>query len=228
MVSKILLKTCSFVLNIIGCIQFIILTSIAMFFYKGGTYIDPSTPHYVFWYNYFSDLGRTVAHSEIPNTVSFALFTVSLSIWGAFQIPFYIIFPKFFKDSKQLKKYYLPGSILGVLTGIFYIGIALTPSDITNLLHDLFVFLGFGSIFLSILLYAILIFKDSNYNNTYSKFFTLTAAILCVYFVILALTPYSQTTVGLYIYVVGQKFMIYTLLMCGIIQSFGALKQLRA
>ena len=84
------------VLNIIGCIQFIILTSIAMIFYKGGTYIDPSTSHYVFWNNYFSDLGRTVAHSGISNTFSFILFTVTLSIWGTFQIPFYIIFPNYF------------------------------------------------------------------------------------------------------------------------------------
>ncbi len=228
MVSKILLKKCSFALNIIGCIQFVILTSIAMFFYKGGTYIDPSTPHYVFWYNYFSDLGRTVAHSGIPNTVSLVLFTVTLSIWGAFQIPFYIIFPNFFKDSKPLKKIYLTGSVLGVLTGIFYIGIALTPSDITDLLHDLFVFLGFGSIFLSIILYAIAIFKDSTYDNFYGVVLTISAGILFLYFILLFLTPNSQTTVGLYIYVVGQKFMIYTLLICGIVQGFGAIKQLPA
>ena len=192
-----------------------------MFFYKGGTYIDHSTPHYVFWYNYFSDLGRTVAHSGIPNTVSFVLFTVTLSIWGAFQI-----FPNFFKDSKPLKKFYLIGSVLGVLTGIFYIGIALTPSNKTDLLHDLFVFLGFGSIFLSIILYAIVIFKNNNYDNYYGVILSISAGILCVYFILLFLTPNSQTTVGLYIYVVGQKFMIYTLLICGIVQGFGAIKQL--
>ena len=199
-----------------------------MFFYKGGTYIDPSTSRYVFWYNYFSDLGRTVAHSGISNTFSFILFTVTLSIWGAFQIPFYIIFPSFFRSSKRLKKFYFTGSILGILTGIFYIGIAFTPSDITNLLHDIFVFLGFGSILLSIILYAIVIFKDNNYDNLYANVFTITAIILGTYFVILSFSPNSQTTVGLYIYVVGQKFMIYTLLICGIVQGFGAIKQLPA
>lgn len=228
MILKTNLKKWAYALNIIGCIQFIILTSIAMFFYKGGTYADPSTSHYVFWYNYFSDLGRTVAHSGISNTFSFILFTVTLSIWGAFQIPFYIIFPSFFKDSKGLKKLYCTGSTLGILTGIFYIGIALTPSDITNLLHDIFVFLGFGSILLSIILYAIVIFKDSNYDNLYAVVLTISAVILSTYFMILAFSPNSQTTLGLYIYVVGQKFMIYTLLICGIVQGFGALKQLPA
>jgi hypothetical membrane protein len=194
-----------------------------MFFYKGGTYIDPTTPHYVFWHNYFSDLGRTVAHSGIPNTVSFLFFTISLSIWGAFQIPFYITFPNLFKNSKSLRKFYLPGSVLGVLTGIFYVGIAFTPSDRTGLLHDLFVFLGFGSIFLSMILYAIVIFKDNTYDNFYGVVLTISICILFVYFIILFLTPNSQTTAGLYIYVVGQKFMIYTLLICGIIQGFGAI-----
>ncbi len=228
MISKTNLEKWSCALNIIGCIQFIILTSIAMFFYKGGTYIDPSTSRYVFCYNYFSDLGRTVAHSGISNTFSFILFTVTLSIWGAFQIPFYIIFPRFFRSSKGLKKFYFTGSILGILTGIFYIGIAFTPSDITNLLHDIFVFLGFGSILLSIILYAIVIFKDNNYDNLYATVFTITAIILGTYFLILSFSPNSQTTVGLYIYVVGQKFMIYTLLICSIVQGFGALKQLPA
>jgi len=226
MISKTNLKKWSCALNIIGCIQFIILTSIAMFFYKGGTYIDPSTSRYVFWYNYFSDLGRTVAHSGNPNTLSFILFTVTLSIWGIFQIPFYIIFPSFFKSSKGLKKFYVTGSTLGILTGISYIGIAFTPSDIANLLHNLFVFIGFGSIVLSFILYAIVIFKDSNYANFYATIFTISAIILCIYFVILSFSPNSQTRIGLYIYVAGQKFMIYALLICGIVQGFGALKQL--
>ena len=222
------LKKWSCALNIIGCIQFIILTSIAMFFYKGGTYIDSSTSRYVFWYNYFSDLGRTVAHSGISNTFSFILFTVTLSIWGAFQIPFYIFFPSFFMDSKGLKKLYCTGSTLGILAGIFYIGIAFTPSDITNLLHDIFVFLGFGSILLSVILYAIVIFKDSIYDNLYAVVFTISAVVLSTYFIILTFSPNSQTTIGLYIYVIGQKFMIYTLLICGIVQGFGAIKQLPA
>ena len=222
------LKKWSFALNIIGCIQFIVLTTIAMFFYEGGTYIDPSTSRYVFWYNYFSDLGRTIAHSGINNTISFVLFTVTLSIWGGFQIPFYFTFPNFFKGSKSFKKFYLTGSILGVLTGIFYIGIALTPSDIAGILHDLFVFLGFGSIFLSIILYAIVIFKDAKYDNFYGIILAISTGILFVYFILLFLTPNSQTTIGLYIYVVGQKFMIYTLLTCGIVQGFGAIKQLPA
>jgi len=219
------LKRWAIVLNIIGCIQFIIITAIAMVFYEGGTYIDFSTSRYIFWYNYFSDLGRTVAHSGTSNTISFILFTTTLSIWGLFQIPFYILLPSCFTDSKSLKKFYVSGSLLGILTGISYIGIAFTPSDITDL-HDIFVILGFGSIFLSVILYAYVIFKDSYYANFYAIVFLITAIILGIYFIIISLIPNNQTNVRLFIYVVGQKVMIYTLLICGIVQGFGAMKQL--
>ena len=60
-------KSWAYILMIVGSIQFIILTFIAMIFYEGGTYIDSSTTGYLFWHNYFSDLGRTVAHSGISN-----------------------------------------------------------------------------------------------------------------------------------------------------------------
>jgi hypothetical membrane protein len=199
-----------------------------MVFYKGGTYIDPSTSYYVFWQNYFSDLGRTIAHSGISNTNSFLLFTATLSIWGISQIPFYISLLNYFKNSKRLKIYSILGSLFGALTGIFYIGIAFTPSDLTDFLHDLFVFLGFGSIFLSLILYAIVIFKDSTYPNFYAKILVISALILGTYFIILGLVPSSLTPQGLVIYVVGQKIMIYTLLVNGIIQGFGAIKQVDA
>ena len=220
------LKKWPFALYITGCIQFIIISAIAMFLYKGGTYTDPSTTHYLFWFNYFSDLGRTVAHSGIANTLSFILFTITLSIWGLFQIPFYIMFPRFFNESKGLKKFSLTGSIFGIFTGIFYVGIALTPSDVAYLFHDFFVFLGFGSIFISIVFYTIVMFKDNRYNNFYAIVFTISAIILGTYFIILSFTPNGQTTKGLFIYVVGQKFMIYTLLICGILQGFGALSHI--
>ncbi|MHA2184279.1 MAG: hypothetical protein ACXAAI_04690 [Promethearchaeota archaeon] len=217
-----------FILLIGGCIQFIVITFTAMFFYKGGTYIDPSTSFYVFWNNYFSDLGRTIAHSGISNTISFILFTISLSIWGVSQIPFYITLISLFKKEKGLKSYSILGSLFGFLTGIFYTGIAFTPSDILNLPHDIFVFLGFGSIFLSLILYSIAISRDSSYPNLYAKISVISALILGTYFIILSLVPSSLTPLGLFIYVVGQKIMIYTLLINGIIQGFGALKQWKA
>jgi len=225
MIPKFIQRKISYILSILGCLQFVVLTSIAMLFYKGGTYIDPSPLGYIFWQNYFSDLGRTVAHSGIPNTTSFVLFTIALSLWGITQIPFYISFPTLFKNYPKLRKIWISGSILGIISGISYVGIAFTPSDITGSLHELFVVIGFSFVFFSIILYSYVIFKNDNYPNFYAIILTISAFILSVYFLFLFFTPNSQTSVGLLIYVVGQKFMIYTLLICNIIQGYGALKQ---
>ena len=225
MILKDLRRNLIYALSIIGCIQFIILTAIAMVSYKGGTYIDSFTSNYIFWYNYFSDLGRTAAHSGIPNTTSFVFFTIALSLWGFTQIPFYITFPTLFNHNPNLRKISITGSILGIISGISYVGIAFTPSDITGSLHDLFVVIGFSFVFFSIILYSYVIFKTDNYPNFYAIILTISALILCVYFLFLFFTPNSQTLGGLLIYVVGQKFMIYTLLICNIIQGYGALKQ---
>lgn len=219
-------KYWAFLLNIFSCIQFIILTTIAMFYYRGGTYVDPSTQNYIFWYNYFSDLGRVIAHSGASNTISSILFIVALVLWGVSQIPFYVAFPSHFENSKRLKKISKIGSIFGVSTGIFYIGIAFTPSDILDPIHDLFVVLGFGSILLCLLLYSLAIFQNKNYPNFYAKVITISVIILGVYYLSFLLVQTNDDSIRLLIAATGQKIIIYTLLLCGIVQGYGALKQL--
>ncbi|MFX1418524.1 MAG: hypothetical protein ACFE9N_06360 [Promethearchaeota archaeon] len=227
MVSKLNRKKILYFLIIVGNVQFIILTIIAMSFYQGGTYIDNTTQGYLFWYNYFSDLGRTLAHSGIPNVISWILFTIALTLWGIFQIPFYIAFPKFFSRSKNLKILSAYGSIFGIFAGVCYVGIAFTPSDLLDNWHDFFVFLGFGSIFLSNFFYSIVIFLDKNYSNFYAKILIISVVILGVYFFILAFTQNINIIIKLFVYVSGQKLMMYTLLICGIIQGYGAIRQER-
>ncbi|MFX1468696.1 MAG: hypothetical protein ACFFB8_08530 [Promethearchaeota archaeon] len=214
----------AFILMIIGSLQFIVLTIIAMFFYKGGTYVDSSTSNYVFWYNYFSDLGRIKAHSGNQNTISAVIFIIALSFWGLFQIPFYIAFRKFFKNSRTSKKISMGGSFFGVITGVFYIGIAFTPLDLLGMFHEIFAFFGFGSAFLSNILYSAVIFHDKNFSNLYAKILLISTFILSIYFLTLLLIQNINTTTKLLIYVAGQKVMIYTLLICGIFLGFGAIR----
>ncbi|MHA2038416.1 MAG: hypothetical protein ACW98X_18435 [Promethearchaeota archaeon] len=214
-----------YISSIAGCMQFVILTSIAMVFYRGGTYIDPSSSVYIFWLNYFSDLGRIVAHSGIQNTISSILFIITLSLWGITQIFFYSIFPALFKNNPNLRRISAISSSLGIISGISYIGIAFTPSDIAGSPHDFLVVTGFSSVYFSIILYAYVIFKDQKYQNFYALILTISAVILSIYFLFLFFTVNSQTPEKLLIYALGQKFMIYTLLTCNVIQALGALKQ---
>ncbi|MFX1380182.1 MAG: hypothetical protein ACFFA4_13935 [Promethearchaeota archaeon] len=219
-------KFWAFILNIFGCSQFIILTSIAMFYYGGGTYADPFTQGYIFWYNYFSDLGRISAHSGNPNIISSLLFMITLNLWGIFQIPFYVALPSFFKKTRRIKFISIISSLFGILTGIFFIGIAFTPSDILGFWHDFFVLLGFGSIFISISLFTIVLFQNKDYPKSYAIVCAITSGVLIIYYIALFFIPNNNISAVLFIYVTGQKVIIYTLLICEIYQAFGAIKQL--
>jgi hypothetical protein len=221
-------KRRAFLFNIFGCIQFIIITFIAMFYYEGGTYTDPLSEGYQFWYNYFSDLGRIVAHSGNLNIISFVLFTITLSVWGVTQIPFYFVFQDFFKRNRKMRILSILGSFFGIFTGFFFIGIAFTPSDTIGFLHNFFVFLGFGSVFISISLFTITLFQKEGYPRSYAIVLASTSFILIIYYLALFLVPSNMSSTVLFIYVSGQKIIIYTLLICEIYQGYGVLKQLQS
>ena len=195
-----------------------------MLYYAGGTYVDSSTTNYQFWYNFFSDLGRTIAHSGISNITAFILFIIAFSVWGIFQIPFFIAFTFLFTHIKNLRVISPTASILGILSGICYIGIAFTPSNLLNPIHELFVGIGFSSIFASIILYAIAIFQNKEFSNFYAITLTISAAILTIYFILLYLHPSIRTPRELLIQATGQKIMMYTLLLCGILLGYGTLQ----
>ncbi|MFX1304807.1 MAG: hypothetical protein ACFE9X_15745 [Promethearchaeota archaeon] len=224
MISRIILKKWTSILDIIGSVQFIILTSIAMFFYTGGTYVDPTTTNYQFLYNVFSDLGRTIAHSGNSNRIAFILFFITLSIWGFLQIPFFITFTFLFKQSKNLRILSYIGSLLGIIAGICYIGIAFTPSNLLYQIHDFFVIAAFSSIFISIIIYSITIYQSREFSNFYAIILIISALILGIYFVLLYFNLNIRTPEGLLIQAAGQKIMIYTLLICSIMLGYGSLK----
>ena len=85
----------AFILAMINCVQFLILTNIAMIFYPGGTFSDPNTNGYSFFGNLFSDLGRYIAHSGESNLISCLMYNSSLFIMGVLLIPYFITFRLF-------------------------------------------------------------------------------------------------------------------------------------
>ena len=81
-----------FLTAMINCLQFLLLTTIAMFFYPGGTFSDPNTIGYSIWNNLFSDLGRYIAHSGESNLISFFMYNISLFLMGALYIPYFLVY----------------------------------------------------------------------------------------------------------------------------------------
>jgi len=213
-------KVFSFV--IVGSCQYIVLTIIAMFLYAGGTLDNPNQKGYSFFYNFFSDLGRTTNHLGEPNTISWFLFTISAIVVGITMIVFYLSWTYLFKDSEKSNNISKIGSIFGSIAGLSFIGVAFTPYDLLLDLHIQFVQLGFLFTFLGISIYSLLLFMHSTYPKVFSYALMVQSLLSFLFLLLLFFGPTAESSTGLFIQVVGQKIIIYAMATSYIIQGYGA------
>ena len=75
---------------------FTIFNVIAMSLYPGGTIIDSTTEGYLFFYNFFSNLGEWTAQNGVDNFYSALLFNLSMLILALSYTLFYMSYYKFF------------------------------------------------------------------------------------------------------------------------------------
>ncbi|MFW9949297.1 MAG: hypothetical protein ACFFKA_04125 [Candidatus Thorarchaeota archaeon] len=217
----------AFLLMVIGPIQYITLTAIAMIFYAGGTLTDPSSPGYFFWGNFFSDLGRLIALSGNSNIISYTIFTISALILSFTFVPFSFAIPGFFKNDKKQFLLSKIGSILGMISISFFIGGIFTPWDVFDTTHLLFSNLFNLTGVLVILFYTIAIIFNRNYPNTYAYIYIALFMFAIFYTIVLLNLPKSISTEGIIIQASFQKVVHYLFLICFLIQGYGAWKQER-
>ena len=134
----------------------------------------------------------------------------------------YIVKKSLFNDWKRFKNTpgripSLLGSIVGVLSGLFYIGIAFTPADLYLEWHGNFVLLAFSSFLLVVVLYTIAIFLNKGYPNRYAYVYLVFAVLLAVYLWLLFAGPND-----IRIQATGQKVIVYAEIICMFIQAYGA------
>jgi hypothetical membrane protein len=182
-------------LAMVGCIQFVVLTVIAMVFYPGGTHGDPTTKGYSFFRNFFSDLGLTETFSGDPKFVSFLLFTLAMVFAGAALATFFVAFPSFFSSSPLGKWLSILGSIAGILSGLAFIGVAL-PGNLYPEPHELSVRITFLAFFVAVLSYLPVLFLKRDYPKAYAWVFAAFAVLLGVYIWLLFEGPLSAHPPG--------------------------------
>lgn len=210
----------------VGCVQFVVLTAIAMFFYPGGTIADPTTRGYSFFTNFFSELGLTRTHSGGPNTVSFILFFVALTLAGAGLALFFVAFRSFFVQSRAGRVLSAVGTLFGVISGICFIGVAFTPANLWRELHGQFVMWAFQAFPVAAILYGAAILLHKSYPKRFAAIFFAFAALLVLYLVLLTRGPRFAVSDGLMIQATGQKAIVYASIVTILLQSIGARKQL--
>jgi len=214
-------------LKLVGAslLGFFLLTIVAMLVYPGGTYTDPTTTRYLFSLNFFSDLGRLETFLGERNLIAMPLFVAALVTAAIGQVLYFRIKLSFFRSSAYRLAFV--GSIAGSLTGLGYLGVALTPWDILGPLHLHFVHFTFLSFMVAVICYTGAIFRNPIYPNFYAWVFLSFAVILGSYLWLLFFGPAADTTAGLMIQAVGQKVIVYSQFVCMAFQLWGAMTLLK-
>jgi hypothetical protein len=206
----------------IGCGVFIALTLIAMLTYAGGSVDNHASQGYSFTHSFLSNLGMLTSLSGQSNWASAILFFISLASAGACLVIFFAIFRSFFMATRLQRILSLLGSIIGVLAGLCFIGIAFAPADVARPAHILFVMWAFRLFPLAVLCYVPVMFLDKHYPKLYAWVFAVFCLMLIGYYLLLTNGPSFDSPQGLVIQVVGQKVIAYASIVSIFIQSVGA------
>ncbi len=213
-----------FWLVITACLQFVVLTAVAMLFYAGGTRTEPAASGYSFFRNFFSDLGLTQTYGGQPNIVSAVLFFIALTVAGSGLVLFFAAFPQFFGGSPLGKVLSWLGSVFGIISGLCFIGVALTPANLHLQVHTQFVLRAFQAFPVAVTFYAAAILCQRDYPRRSALVFAVFAVLLIAYLFLLTRGPSSRTLEGVVIQATGQKVIVYASVVSILIQSLGALK----
>ena len=73
----------------LACVQFVVLTTVAMLLYPGGSRADPTSRGYSFFNNFFSELGLTVTSAGTPKRASLILWVIALTVAGLGMVVFF-------------------------------------------------------------------------------------------------------------------------------------------
>ena len=211
-------------ITILGILQFLILSSLAMLFYSGGNLNDPNSLRYSFCLNKFSDLGMTFSYSGKSNWISFCLFNSSLVLFGLSLIPLIISVSQHFKCNSIIKLKWIQFLlILGITACICFSFVGLTPKNLTWAIipHFGFMCTAFMTIMIFEICYSKYIFQTS-YPNFYAWLNMATAFIQFVFFLFLFnVIPYS-----LFFSCASQKIVVYVQMLNFLIQSIGSLNNI--
>jgi hypothetical protein len=158
----------AFMFQIAGAIISVILISIAMLFYAGGTPDNPNIQGYSFWGNTLSNLGMTVAYSGKINTISMILFIIAIIVRSVSLIPFYLALQLFFNEVRREKWLSKIGSIFGIVSSISSIVIAFTPVDILEEPHMFFVYISYSSTLIMGICYSISMYLNNEFPKQYA------------------------------------------------------------
>ncbi len=190
-------------------IQYYIAVIILIFLYKGGYIFNPEIHHFVWDKTYLSDLGRTHYFSGIKNPYWW-LYTLTLSWVGTGTILFFWIL------SLNLSKYQsLMVRLLGFISGLGYIGIAVNPVDIHFSAHIFWGKIAFFSFYFTLILTWFFGYKKLGFKQKF--YLAILIIFLSVYLYLQLTLPKTTSEQLLATKVIAQKITVFAQLLLAIL-----------
>lgn len=189
--------------------QFVVLTIIAMLVYPGGAQFDRGSDGYLFFQNFFSDLGATVTYSGLSNTTSHVLFGIALGTVGVALMLFSTSWKVVVARRQAGRAFGTASQVLAIIAGVGFIGIAATPWDRVLDAHNLFVQIAFGFL-LAYVVCLIVIQIRNDWSRVFIGVNLAYLVVLVAYVVILFGGPGLEEKDGFEFQVAAQKIIVYT------------------
>jgi hypothetical protein len=214
----------AFQLLFLSCITFLVLTTIGMFYFPGGTMLDHNTKGYSFFNNFFSELGRWRTHNGETKWISFYCFTFALLIHAAVMFIFNFKFLDTTRSVKLNPVAHYTALFCGSVFPFLLAGIALTPCDLYLPQHMFCVRVGFGLLLPLSFAYTILIRQHHLLPNKYGNVMMTIVVAIGLYLLMIFFGP-DPKKVG-YVQQTAQKIIVYSMVFSLLYLSIGAKRYL--
>lgn len=192
-------------LLLVAAAQFIVLTVIAMVVYPGGAKFHSGSDHYLFFGNFFSDLGATRTITGHSNTAAHVLFLVALGLIGL-SLTYFSPVWRIVANGDAAG---MIAQVAAVISGLGFIGIAATPWNLVYDAHNLFVRLAFGLLLIYVVCMT-LVQARTAWPRAFRWLNLAYLLLLLAYVVILFVGPGLDSSGGFRFQVAAQKVIVYT------------------
>ena len=201
-------------------VQFVVLTSAAMLAFPGGAMYQPNANQYLFFQNFFSDLGGTATREHHSNLFSMVLFGVALISIGISLSVASPIWKRVIPTDRRAMFFGHAAQIFSLLSGVCYVGIAVTPWNLVLDTHMLFV-QGAFTLLLGFVLCLTALQMRNGWPVRYIASNLIYIVVLTAYVFVLFRGPNLLTLKGLVFQVVAQKIIVYVSILNLAYQTLG-------
>ena len=196
---------------IYGTLAVIACFILAIIFYAGGSYSNPSAQGYTFFGNFFSDLGMLKSDNGQNNLKSQIFFILAIFTASFVQITIFVSL------KNRLASIQNQGLVnfaykLGLISSIIFLGIGIFPADRLDTLHDWSMLLSFIGLMICLIIFGrqLIKFDSSLRSNGWS--FLLTAVIILILLVIAITENLAPTPNRTLAHIIMQKITVIDLL----------------